>query len=53
MWSIQEKTGWTDDQILWEHSLVNLRMKLADAVRYSSKEEVKVIDDFDEFELKT
>jgi hypothetical protein len=53
IWSIQEKTGWTDEQILWNYSLANLRAKLADAPHYTTKPEIKEIDDFDKFEFKT
>lgn len=52
MLSVQEKTGWTDDYLLWEISLANIRMKLADGLRYTTKPKVVEIDDFDKFEFR-
>ena len=51
-WSIQQNTGYSDHYLLWEVSLVNLRMKLADAVRYRKGDAVRVVEDFNEVEFK-
>jgi len=52
MWSVQEKTGWTDHYILWGISLANLRMKLADGLRYTTGEKVIEIENFDDLEIR-
>jgi len=49
MYAVQKETGWTDEYLLWKISLANLRMKLADSMRYiDEKEKSDVIDDFDD-----
>lgn len=52
MLSVQEKTGWTDDYLLWGISLANIRMKLADGLKYSKGPKLKEIEDFDKFEFR-
>ncbi len=39
---IAEKTGWTDDYIMWRTSWVNIRMMLADASRMSKNKKPKL-----------
>jgi hypothetical protein len=48
MWGVQRETGWTDEYLLWETSWVNIRMKLADAPRYSYSKSARTIDSEDE-----
>jgi len=52
IWSIQEKTGWTHEYILWKESWFNLQIKMADAprtVRGSKTKEVESSDELGEF----
>lgn len=48
MYAVQKETGWKDDYLLWHISLANLRMKIADSMRYIKPKNNEVIEDFDD-----
>lgn len=48
MYAVQKETGWTDEYLLWNVSLVNIRMKLADSMKYINPKKEEEIEDFDD-----
>ncbi len=51
MWAVQEKTGWTNDYILWHEPILSIRLKIADTVKYDENYSIESDDLNEVFEI--